>query len=212
MADAAINLEAPPGAPACWGKSWKPTEILCNGGPDPTIFNPVTRSNVRAACNWVASCSKVVNGAAAPPSPLLPAESLRRAVTPTEATSFQKLLNAYQPTIATPFTPPTTTTPIQQPPPPADLTRQLEQERQKNAELMALLRTGATIPQQTTTGGGFAGTYQVPTYLTSVETQGNFVQRAIAESGRAAGKGFFHQLAAFLDRNTLLDLIEKKYQ
>lgn len=209
MADLALQLEAhpPDGAPQCWGKAWKQSESACNGGPDPTFFNVRTKTAERDPCKWVAGCANVVRGE----QQLISEANLLKQQQPSvQNQAFSSILQAFSPNVGgvQRLQPPAQSTPIATvAPPPTNnelLLQQLALERQRNAEMSAALQRGATMPAGSQM---FPVNYRLPAYLTAEEKKGSYAQRATVEAVRAAGKGFFHQMAAFLDSNSLLDVI-----
>lgn len=74
-----LNTEPPPD---CFGKSWNPKDVLCNGGADIMYRDEKTGSRVRPQCDFFSSCGARVAHSSMEQSRLLPATSLIRSPTP----------------------------------------------------------------------------------------------------------------------------------
>lgn len=73
-----ISLSPTRAGCSCFGKSWGPDDVECNGGLDPGYIHPVTKGNKRDACTLLQACSSRVAAERLESSRLIPASALRR--------------------------------------------------------------------------------------------------------------------------------------
>ena len=73
-----ISLSPTRAGCSCFGKSWGPGDVECNGGLDPGYIHPVTKGNKRDACTLLQACSSRVAAEQLESSRLIPANMLRR--------------------------------------------------------------------------------------------------------------------------------------
>lgn len=95
---------------SCFGKSWGPGDVECNGGLDPGYIHPVTKGNKRDACTLLQACSSRVAAERLESSRLIPASMLRRDkqvptlpfILPTAATQNQTKTTSTTPQVMVP--------------------------------------------------------------------------------------------------------------
>lgn len=223
MASDAVRIEQ---TPNCYGESWKPDVVGCNGGEDPNYLDPQTKTFAHRPCRFVGPCSTIVKEKLQPASTLVrPAEQGRY---PYPNSTPQQAPPSFQPRAAVPPTQPPLSRPEVLPPTPQNSTeaalqrRVLEQERELAALRVQQQFRPAPPPQvhviaqqappqspypqyngaQTQTVN-----YTAPSYLSSPEPYqpGTFGKRLFTETLRAAIKGLSSQVSAFVDHNVFGD-------